>query len=427
MVKVARWVLFLSFFAFSLASTADTLRIATWNLGWHVSGEELPRWTAQCGKRFFKGTSGVWNLAPQNAPNAKLGWEITEPRATLEGVDTAVMPPCAVYVASGNGIAVTEAAYKNRVSRLATLLSTQVRADVIAFQEVSGTMAVLEALGPLASEYNACSFDGAYRVQRLAFAWKKIHGPAAEACADIKEISLPAAAAADRVRPGYTVTLNLAGRRVRFMTVHMKSSCVSSLEGAVLDEMGAANNPCRILQQQVEPLEDAFERLSIGVDHFVLLGDFNRNLWHEFHTVKGAEAVRSDNSTDLASPKQGGVRTRNMLYGLNDGSPPASVAELLSSSCVGSPNLAAACEASKTGVLTAAQRSVLTGSNGLGCRNPVGLDFMIVSKSLVPLVRSVVKVPLGDAGRTRLPVPPAHPVPQLSVSDHCPLVTVIDL
>ena len=77
---------------------AETLRIATWNLGWHVSEAELSPWLTQCGKTYAKDAQGVWRTVPTGTPQAKRGWEIDESRPVLEGVDLSVMPPCAVYL-----------------------------------------------------------------------------------------------------------------------------------------------------------------------------------------------------------------------------------------------------------------------------------------------------------------------------------------
>lgn len=99
-----------------------------------------------------------------------------------------------------------------------------------------------------------------------------------------------------------------------------------------------------MLQQQVAPLEATFEKLGDGVDHFVVLGDFNRNLWHEFNRVTGAEAVRSDGQMDLSTVRPVGATTRNMLLELNDGAPASSKAVLLAPACKGNAEIGTACE-----------------------------------------------------------------------------------
>lgn len=410
------------------SAAGETLRIATWNLGWHVTQAELPPWISQCSKGYAKDAGGIWKVVPLGTPQSQRGWEIREPRAKLEGVDLSVMPPCAVYATSSReGIPVTPSAYAARSAQIAHLLASDIKPDVVAFQEVSGSDAVREALGVASTDYHVCSFDGAYKLQRLAFAWKKALGEAEEICSDIKAISLPDLPDEGQVRPGYLVTLRVAGKRVRFMTVHMKSSCVSPTEGDVLDgSAGGTDNPCLTLEKQVAPLEAAFEKLGADVDHFVVLGDFNRNLWHEFNQVDGAEAIRSDGETDLKKPRAAGISTRNLLLEVNDGSPESSAAELLPIACPGASDVEAACEASKKIKLSEIERKLLSASTGLGCRNPIGLDFILVSKSLVPAIRTVSKVAIGTQGRSLAAKPPTYPEPVLAVSDHCPIVAEID-
>lgn len=408
------------------SAAANTLRIATWNLGWHVSQTELTPWLAQCGKSFAKNArTGVWEVVPAATPGAKRGWEITESRPSLEGVDLSVMPPCGVYRSpSRDGIAVTPAAWSKRNEQIARILRDQVRADVIAFQEVSGAAAVREALGPAAADYQVCSFTG-YKVQRLAFAWRKTLGPAVGGCQDFKELSLPQLPAREQVRPGLAVTLQIAGQRVRFLTVHLKSGCVSPLDRGRLDGETGANDPCPVLQQQVAPLEAIVEALPQGVDHVVVLGDFNRNLAHELARVPGAEPVRSDGTTDLARARPAGVTSRNLLLEVNDAQPANSRMQVLLPSCPGSAEVGAACEAAKTRLLTPDERRALTDRAGLGCRNPVGLDYILVSQTLAGAVTATSKVAIGSFGRSLGAEPPQKPEPLLAVSDHCPLVAEV--
>ncbi|MBL8223443.1 MAG: hypothetical protein JNL62_29695, partial [Bryobacterales bacterium] len=50
------------------------------------------------------------------------------------------------------------------------------------------TAAVREALGPAAADYVVCSYSG-YKVQRLAFAWRKSLGASIRPCQDFRELS----------------------------------------------------------------------------------------------------------------------------------------------------------------------------------------------------------------------------------------------
>lgn len=417
--------------ASALASPAfaEPLRVASWNLGWHVSMAEVPAWTAQCGKSYEKNTAdGIWHVVPEGKDGSTVGWFIRESRSTLEGVDLSKMPPCGVYEAANRvKLAVTPGAIAARNQHIATLLSEQVRPDVIAFQEVSGTAAVREALGTQSDRYNVCSFDGQYKVQRLAFAWRKELGEAVEPCQVIAAISLPEARPIDQVRPGYTLTLKVRGQVLRFLTVHLKSSCVTPLDGrGRLDQDRGNNDPCPSLQQQVAPLEAAFERLPQGADQFVVLGDFNRNLWHEANEVEGAKPVRSDGSTDLAQPLPAGVKTQNLYREINDGEPAASRASLVSLDCKLAAPLAALCERSKTEALKREDMAPLSAPDALGCRNAIGLDHFIISDGLKPQLRSAQKVAIGALGQTLAPTDPKGDA-SLAVSDHCPIVMNLDL
>ncbi|GAP36531.1 endonuclease/exonuclease/phosphatase family protein [Piscinibacter sakaiensis] len=422
-ILLAGTALAASLAALPAPAAAAPLRIATWNLGWHVAEAELGRWTAQCAKTYAKDeASGSWRLVAAGTPGARAGWEVDEGRAVLEGVDLSVMPPCNVYRAGRVNVPVTVPAWRKRNEQIAQVLRESVRADVIAFQEVSGEAAVREALGDAADDYRVCSFDGRYKVQRLAFAWRRSLGASDGPCEVIDALSLPQLAPRDQVRPGLVLTLRVDGRRLRFLTVHLKSGCVSPLDRGPLDAPGAAGEPCPVLQQQVAPLEAALEGLARGADELVLLGDFNRNLAHEANAVAGAEPVRGDGSRDLAAPRPPGVPTRNLLREVNDGQPPASALQLLAAECPGAPAVAAACSAARTRLLSPDERRLLAEQDGLGCRNPIGLDFILVSPRLAAAVRSTQKVALGPYGRTRAAQPPEHPQPLLAVSDHCPLV-----
>lgn len=214
------------------------------------------------------------------------------------------------------------------------------------------------------------------------------------ACAEIMTLSLPDLPSATQVRPGYLLTLRLPSKLVRFLSVHLKAD---------------------------------IEDLANGVDYFVVLGDFNRNLWHDANVVLGAEPLRNDGQTDLTTGLAANVLSRNLLSEVNDGTPATSKFRLLFATCPGDATVEAACNASTTTVLSASQRNALTAKRGLGCRNPIGRDHILVSEGLIPRIRSVSKVPIGAFGESFPPKPPGNPDPVLAVSDHCPLVVELEL
>lgn len=405
-------------------SCAQSVRVASWNLGWHVSTAEVPNWIDKCSRGFKKNpATGRWDLSPADSIGTIVGWSVKESRADLESVDLAKMPPCGVYQDSDlHGITVTVASYTNRVRQVASVIQTTVQPDIIAFQEVSGTAAVREALGASAGQYNICSFDGQFKVQRLAFAWRKQLGDAVEACKVVAPVALPLEAAEHQVRPALTVGLRLGGKLIRFMTVHLKSSCVSSLEKGKLD---GTQEACVLLQKQVRPLETAVEALAIGADHFVVLGDFNRNLWHEFHEVTGSEAVRSDGERQLTKPIPPGVLDKNLFKEVFDGEPGGPVT-LVPLTCSETGATQALCDAAKMRLLTMDENRALAGPTALGCRNAIGLDHFVVSGSLQAKVSAAEKLSIGHFGGSRGPID-GESEPILAVSDHCPIVMTFSL
>lgn len=406
-----------------LASAADTapLRFASWNLGWHVSLAEQPNWAAQCSKHYARDEAdGIWKPVAPGTPGALPGWDVRESRAQLQGVDLSVMPPCGVYQgANREGLAVTRGALAARNARLARLIADEIRPDVMAFQEVSGTAAVREALGAQAAQYHVCSFDGQYKLQRLAFAWRKSLGEGR--CDTDAGLVLAHLPPAEQLRPALTLTLSLQGQVLRFMTLHLKAGCVTPLDGrGKLDQDQGTDrgikDACPFLQQQVAPLEAAVERLGDGAAGFVVLGDFNRNLWHDMLGVDGAKPLRSDGSTDLTTPLPAGVKTQNLYREVFDGKPVATT--LLPLDCGSNANNAL-CERSKSEAVPRRELAPLAAS--LGCRNPVGLDHFVVSASLAGRAGHAQKVALGAEGASRA-ASAGESEPVLGLSDHCPIV-----
>jgi hypothetical protein len=93
--------------------------------------------------------------------------------------------------------------------------------------------------------------------------------------------------------------------------------------------------------------------------------------------------VRSDGTTNLAAPRPASVLTRNLLMEVNDHQPAASSLTLLQPVCSGSAEVTAACEAAKTRLLTSEERRALSDRSALGCRNPVGLDHIWVTSTIL--------------------------------------------
>ena len=397
--------------------TPSTLTVATWNLGWHQSRAEAARWMQACAQPFARNAQALWEPAAQGD---RTGWSLKWGRDAKIVWDIRVMPPCDVYQAQHRIVPVTVAADAKRRAQIAEVLARQVQADVIAFQEVSGEAAVREVLpaeGPhRGADFQVCSFSG-FGVQRLAFAWRKSLGGSPADCRVEPALSLPGRIDKERPRPGLSLTVTLGGQRVSFLNVHLKSSCVSPLESTDPNgrgQLAGADAACAILQDQVEPLETWVEAHARS-GRVVVLGDFNRQLWHEARQP-AAEPVRTRG--DATAPHEAAARTRNLWRELNDGTPASTRLTLLPVQCPLNAQTQAACEAAEAGPAKDAVQALAQGQ-ALGCRNPIGLDHVAVSEGLK--AGPAHKVPLGLRGRT-LAAKGDKTDPLLAVSDHCPLV-----
>ncbi|TBX74462.1 endonuclease/exonuclease/phosphatase family protein [Rhizobium laguerreae] len=396
---------------------ASELKVATWNLGWHLSKAEATTWIAKCSAPFqFNSATRLWEPAESGTP----GWELPWGRNAPIAWNISVLPPCDVFKTPGfDTVSVTEAAYVKRSGQLTTFIESKIAPDVIAFQEVSAEQAVRDVLPNDGADYLVCSF-GSHKVQRLAFAWKKEFGAAVE-CEVEDALSLSSSLAEkDRVRPGLALALTIDGKLTRFLDVHLKSGCVSPLDNPpdALEGNAGDDNPCIILQQQVVPLEKWIERKSSDTNRVVVLGDFNRNVWHETHEPGKTRTDGSDPKSELPST----VKVRKLIDEVNDGAPEGSKLTLLDEACPINTASDEACKRLKSAKMSDDEK-LLKRSENLGCRNPVGLDHIMIGAGFSS-PHPAEKVALGRQGRT-LSASAEHPNPLLSLSDHCPLTAVV--
>ncbi len=414
-------------------AATSPLRVVTWNLGWHLDQAQAGRWIQACSAPFaLDPADRRWKPSATGRP----GWELPWRRDAPIQWDVAQLPPCDVFRDFFRTVAVTPASYARRAQQIARVLQT-IAPDVIAFQEVSGPLAVEQVLPDGGRDYEVCSYTG-HSVQRLAFAWRRSRASQAEPCEVREALGLPQREAAQRSRPGLSVGLRVEGRLIRFLNVHLKSSCVSPLESTDPDGRGqlAGNHPaCETLQAQLAPLESWLQDSSAGDTPVVMLGDFNRQLSHEARRPAD-EPVRLP-AGQPRDPPRAGVRSTSLWREVNDGDPPASRLVLLEAQCRSSPGIGASpaigsspdiselCDLAATRPLDRDETRRLASREGLGCRNPIGLDHIAISPALRAL-SPAVKIPIGVFGSTRKATP-ERPDPLLAVSDHCPLTAVIAL
>lgn len=358
---------------------------------------------------------------PSSSGQTKQGWELKWGRDAPIKWDISRKPPCDVYQANFRIVPVSEVAYDKRIAQIRRYVEKNLDADVLAFQEVSGEQAVREILPGNGAAYSLCAFSG-FKVQRLVIVWKRSLGVSTDCLVD-EALSLPREIEKHQVRPGLSVTLNIDGAQLRIMTVHLKSSCVSPIEaGGANPNRGKLEGPdeaCQLLHKQVAPLERWIEaRATVPI---VLLGDFNRNLAQELNSIP-ADRVRTDGSAAEISITPGAF-VRSLIGEINDGVPSMSQLALLDVACPVNPVSAEFCRRIKTEHISQTELRPLTRSENLGCRNPVGLDHVLISPQLATAAPAE-KVPLGRLGGTR-PASERFPDPLLAISDHCPILATI--
>ncbi|MGH8050529.1 MAG: hypothetical protein ACREPB_07725 [Arenimonas sp.] len=405
-------VLFATLVAVSGQCSASDLKLASWNLGWHLSQAEAKSWIAGCDAKYELNQNKIWQRS-QNT-NAISGWDMDwRPRDAAIQLPWTIekSPPCTVYEGDDRKVIhVTQALFKNRVQKIANKIS-EMSPDVMAFQEVSGDAAIKDILGKAVGKYHVCSYTG-YSVQRLAFAWKKSLGKSKGTCEVFDALSLPENGSERRPRPGLRLALDINGKKTAFLNVHLKSSCVSPLEmnEQKRGQLESDQKDCLVLQQQVQPLENWIEESSKKFDRFVVVGDFNRDLWHELDKAKTMSA-RMD-ASNPAGPRKNNVRVRLMLSEINDGMPAESKMALVAARCSESEAANGLCEKAHLVRLSPDEMKALV--KDMGCRNPIELDQMLVSSNwnAGDAVSHAIKISIAPYGNSSASA--------LAASDHCP-------
>jgi endonuclease/exonuclease/phosphatase family metal-dependent hydrolase len=417
-------------FGFALCATlfivsgegdAADLKLASWNLGWHLSQAEAKSWIVACDAHYELDQNKVWkkSFSKQASSGWKMDWRPKDADIKLPW-DIEVIPPCNVYQDDNRKvIPVTLSAIRQRTQGLSKVIQN-IAPDVIAFQEVSGEASIKEVLGKSANQYQTCSYTG-YSVQRLAFAWKKSLGNSKSLCEKYDALSLPENGKERRPRPGLRLALNINGKKTAFLNVHLKSSCVSPLEKGDQrrGQLESDQRDCVVLQQQLQPLENWIEQASLNFDRYVVLGDFNRDLWHETESVKTIGArVDASASAGPLGPK---VRVRLLLAEVNDGMPEQSAMTLVSASCNKDDASRALCAKAKKVRLSSDELNSL--SAAMGCRYSVALDHMLVSDNwnAEDATQKAEKIAIAPGSSSSVKNDKGLETVTLALSDHCPM------
>lgn len=134
-------------------------------------------------------------------------------------------------------------------------------ADVIALQEVDGAEAAARVFDPQHYAFHVST--GSDR-QRTGFAYRR----------SLEVMRHPDYEALDvgQVRVGVDLSVSFAGRRLRMLSVHLKSGCFSA-------PLTSPKASCRKLAAQVSPLESWIDARAAEGVAAVVIGDFNRRLF----------------------------------------------------------------------------------------------------------------------------------------------------
>jgi len=413
-------------------ASAQSFGVATWNLTWLMDAPTHDRWASTCRKH-------GWPTAATALPAAA--------RAELAG-----LPFCDVH----NGMAFPRegcaserdgwprsaryppdhpcrqtadladpAAYARKLAALRAMFARLDASGVrlVALQEVFDANAVRAVLPPQWSVVTTRELAGTPSIaQHVGVAWR-----APAAVRDVRAVtSLADSGFADRpLRPGLSFTVDVGGKPVRALVLHLKAGCRSRDLDAPLTAKDAALTTarqdtvvtdCAILRYQLPALEAWID--ANAARDFALLGDFNRTLAREpvadsatYRTRLDGTSARDPLGTCTIARRAGRAtircttRTRAMFPELNDGAPAGAV-------------LWRARPAKGGG--SAATCTLASGHSNLAHN---GIDHVLVSASLknrltpAALVLEVVNY-TEDGAPLRLEPAAAQP------SDHCPHVVM---
>ncbi len=166
-------------------------------------------------------------------------------------------------------------------------------ADVVALQEVDGPAAAARVFDP--ARY-AFYFEPGDNLQRTGFAVRR----GLTVVDDPDYVALRTGN--DRLRAGAVITVDVAGRPLRLMSVHLKSGCFAR---PLADDSDA----CQKLRPQIPLLEAWIDAAAASDTAFVVLGDFNRRLGTPGDEVWAALDDGEPYHADLTAVTEGRLST----------------------------------------------------------------------------------------------------------------------
>jgi hypothetical protein len=290
------------------------LRLTTWNLEHMMSEAVYDEWKAFCEPHGWDDDAAVAAGKPQHLTycNAHAGAFHLTP-ARIESLPLR-----------------TPEAFQLKVDALAAR-ARELDADIYAFQEVSDADAVRRILP--ADTYDVFAADVVHP-QNVAFAVRKTLGVTA---ADLRTIEdLVVCDPHDPrhcTRPGLELTVTHNARPLKLLNVHLKSGCrrnpVSLPEGMSEADYCDAGQPdlppgggCALLREQVPALEAWIDAQAAADLDFMVLGDFNRDLFADLGREARLCLDRDASRAAAREPITDDTRIESLFREISDGAPP---------------------------------------------------------------------------------------------------------
>jgi endonuclease/exonuclease/phosphatase family metal-dependent hydrolase len=387
--------------AFAAApSHAASLGVASFNMAWAGTEADFAAHLQVCSTAKWCDTRPR-RARGESTPSLAAVEEAKQCVATMEAAaggaqKSMMLAPCNAYRNAANPP--TAADYAQKMAGLRSTVEKLIDEgnQVIAFQEVKSEEVIRAVLGKHEANFAVCAAPH-NSFQTIGFAWDKRATSRPGVCTPRRELAIkedPANPSNDRVlRPGLALQLEVGGKPLTIMNVHLKSSCANlndwqQYKGRKLTDL---DSHCRIFNRQVAPLEAWIESVEAASPRFILLGDFNRRIDEEAEAKIDTKAVRADGSDPAGAPKLDALGYTSSQY-------------LWPEISDGKPNLV----------------QVPLGSKDASCKGFTGLDHIVVSSALHAL-----QDPAAFTSRKVGVV--EQPGQKIESSDHCPRVVKLVL
>ncbi len=372
--------------------TSHALQLTTWNLQHMMSPAIFDEWASFCRK-----------------------YEWDEDKVKASGVQK---PKRLTYCNSHNGFLFptnipeskplqTKATFQEKINALITRRD-ELNSDVFALQEVSDEAGIVSIFPTKDWHIVASKADIA---QNIGFAIRRQGKAKFISAKQIDELSQSDESESDkghRVRPGLELTIEVDGKRLVLLNIHLKASC----RGQAIDEPVRPNyanekrwreiqQGCRVLRKQVPALENWVEAQTRANALYLILGDWNRDFKRDL-----PYPARLDENNPQA-PLKSTTRVGSMIKEISDNEPEGAYLTVII------PKI----QARNKSIKAPGQR----GSEKV-CHQ--GIDNFALSESLMQLMgidKKSLKATGSDYGDDAYGVDRAMP------SDHCPVTLKLPL